>query len=130
MDRIDVSAEAGSAIATSRPTTTTAITARDMATIRADSTAATAPRAIRNSDRPSAVFRVDDLGIDRLRQESLEPSRMRGCVRLKLAIGIAVLAVGVPAAADPVNSDLAAAQAGGGCYPTGIQPSLFDMLVL
>src|SRR5439155_23111445 len=55
---------------------------------------------------------------------------MRGRVRLKLAIGIAVLAVGVPAAADPVNSDLAAAKAGGGCYPTGIQPSLFDMLVL
>ena len=55
---------------------------------------------------------------------------MRGRVRLKLAVGIAVLGVGVPAAADPVNSDLAAAQAGGGCYPTGIQPSLFDMLVL
>ena len=30
----------------------------------------------------------------------------------------------------PVNSDLATAQLGGGCYPTGIQPGLLDMLVL
>ncbi len=32
--------------------------------------------------------------------------------------------------AAPVDSDLAAASNGGGCYPTGIQPSILDMLTL
>src|SRR5206468_9043578 len=34
------------------------------------------------------------------------------------------------AVAAPVNSDLATAQLGGGCYPTGIHPAVLDMLVL
>lgn len=34
------------------------------------------------------------------------------------------------AVAAPVDSDLAAAQDGGGCYPTGLHPALFDMLTL
>jgi hypothetical protein len=34
------------------------------------------------------------------------------------------------AAAAPVDSDLAAAQDGGGCYPTSLHPALFDMLAL
>jgi hypothetical protein len=34
------------------------------------------------------------------------------------------------AAAAPVNSDLAIAPNGGGCYPTGISPSVLDMLTL
>src|SRR6266404_1600417 len=36
----------------------------------------------------------------------------------------------VPAAAMPPDSDTAAAQNGGGCYPTGISPGLFDLLRL
>src|SRR3989441_6843805 len=36
----------------------------------------------------------------------------------------------VPAAAMPPDSDSAAAQNGGGCYPTGISPGLFDLLRL
>ena len=34
------------------------------------------------------------------------------------------------AAAAPVDSDLAAAPNGGGCYPTGINPAVLDMLTL
>ena len=45
--------------------------------------------------------------------------------------GLVVLASSVGAAlAAPVNSDLATAQLGGGCYPTGINPAVLDMLVL
>src|SRR5881296_3104521 len=45
--------------------------------------------------------------------------------------GLVVLASSVGAAlAAPVNSDLATAQLGGGCYPTGIHPAVLDMLVL
>ena len=32
--------------------------------------------------------------------------------------------------AQPINSDLADARAGGGCYPTALQPSILDMLTL
>ena len=42
---------------------------------------------------------------------------------------LAVLAAG-SARADLVDSDLAAAQNGGGCYPTGLHPALFDMITL
>ena len=42
---------------------------------------------------------------------------------------LAVLAA-VPVAAQPINSDLADGRAGGGCYPTGVTPSVLDMLVL
>src|SRR5690349_4456407 len=46
-------------------------------------------------------------------------------------IALAGLLLGIPQAdAAPVNSDLAIAALGGGCYPTGIQPALLDMLVL
>ncbi len=46
-------------------------------------------------------------------------------------LGLLVLALSVGAAlAAPVNSDLATAQLGGGCYPTGINPAVLDMLVL
>jgi hypothetical protein len=41
----------------------------------------------------------------------------------------AVLLAG-SAAAQPIDSDLADARAGGGCYPTGNTPSVLDMLVL
>ena len=42
---------------------------------------------------------------------------------------VAALAAG-PVAAQPISSDLADARAGGGCYPTGLAPSVLDMLVL
>src|SRR5713101_4002092 len=48
---------------------------------------------------------------------------------VKLGLLALALSVGTALAA-PVNSDLATAQLGGGCYPTGIQPALLDMLVL
>jgi hypothetical protein len=43
-----------------------------------------------------------------------------------------VAAVLAPALAfgAPINSDLATAQNGGGCYPTGISPAVLDMLTL
>jgi hypothetical protein len=40
------------------------------------------------------------------------------------------LLVAVPAAAQPIDSDLADGRAGGGCYPTALTPSILDMLVL
>jgi len=43
---------------------------------------------------------------------------------------VLLLLAGGPAAAAPVDSDLAAARMGGGCHPTGIQPALLDMLTL
>ncbi|TMA54801.1 MAG: hypothetical protein E6J75_13275, partial [Deltaproteobacteria bacterium] len=46
-----------------------------------------------------------------------------------IAFVLTVLAL-PPAFGAPVNSDLAAAALGGGCYPTGIHPALLDMLVL
>ena len=52
---------------------------------------------------------------------------------LAKAFGVGVLAAcltNVPAAAAPVNSDLAVAENGGGCYPTGIHPAVLDMLTL
>jgi hypothetical protein len=42
---------------------------------------------------------------------------------------LVVLMVGAAAAA-PLDSDLGAARVGGGCYPTGINPALLDMLTL
>ena len=51
--------------------------------------------------------------------------------RAKVRLGLLAVALLVgPAAAAPVNSDLATAQLGGGCYPTSIHPSVFDMLTL
>ena len=47
----------------------------------------------------------------------------------EMAFAVAVLAA-FPAFGAPVNSDLAAAPLGGGCYPTGIHPAVLDMLVL
>ncbi len=53
--------------------------------------------------------------------------RVLGVVKL----GLLALALRAGAAlAAPVNSDLATAQLGGGCYPTGIHPAVLDMLVL
>ncbi len=43
---------------------------------------------------------------------------------------LALVLVARPAIAAPVDSNLATAQLGGGCYPTSIHPSLFDMLTL
>ncbi len=48
---------------------------------------------------------------------------------VKLGLLALALSVGTALAA-PVNSDLATAQLGGGCYPTGINPAVLDMLVL
>jgi hypothetical protein len=46
-------------------------------------------------------------------------------------IGLLVLvAAAPPAGAAPLDSDLADARRGGGCHPTGRQPSVLDMLVL
>src|SRR5437870_6601344 len=48
-----------------------------------------------------------------------------------VGIAIVLLALAaVPAGAAPPDSDGAAAQNGGGCYPTGISPGLFDLLSL
>ena len=51
---------------------------------------------------------------------------MRIVVLLPLAAVLAVRSV----AAQPINSDLADARIGGGCYATGVQPSILDMLTL
>jgi hypothetical protein len=48
-------------------------------------------------------------------------------------VQVALLALvlgAAPAFAAPINSDLAVAQLGGGCYPTSLHPMLLDMLVL
>ena len=53
--------------------------------------------------------------------------------RFAKALMLAFLAAALctlPVAAAPVDSDLAAAQSGGGCYPTGINPAVLDMLTL
>src|SRR5438034_9375183 len=53
--------------------------------------------------------------------------RVLGVVKL----GLLALALRAGAAvAAPVNSDLATAQLGGGCYPTASHPAVLDMLVL
>jgi hypothetical protein len=49
---------------------------------------------------------------------------------LPIAVAAAWLMAAGAVGAAPVDSDLAAATLGGGCYPTGIQPALLDMLVL
>ena len=49
--------------------------------------------------------------------------------RLVLALMLLILPAGRVSAA-PVDSDLAFSQNGGGCYPAGIAPGLFDMLNL
>lgn len=49
----------------------------------------------------------------------------------ELQIGLLVWTLAaLPAGAAPVDSDLGANQNGGGCYPTGIAPGLFDFLAL
>jgi hypothetical protein len=53
----------------------------------------------------------------------------RSAVRLVVALVVTAFLV-APAAADPVNSDLASATLGGDCYPTALAPSLLDMLTL
>src|SRR5437762_11391587 len=53
--------------------------------------------------------------------------RVLGVVKLSL---LALALRAGAAVAAPVNSDLATAQLGGGCYPTGIHPAVLDMLVL
>ena len=51
-------------------------------------------------------------------------------IALCLALVAAALLAGGSASAAPIDSDLADARIGGGCYPTGNQPSIFDMLTL
>ncbi len=46
-----------------------------------------------------------------------------------LIVLLACLVVG-PVAAQPIDSDRADGRADGGCYPTGLSPSVLDMLVL
>src|SRR5690349_8226431 len=48
---------------------------------------------------------------------------------MRTLILVAVL-MAAPVAAQPIDSDLADARVGGGCYPTALQPSILDMLVL
>ena len=56
---------------------------------------------------------------------------MRDDMRKTLRVVLLCLAVAaVPAGAAPPDSDLGAAENGGGCYPTGIAPGLFDFLSL
>jgi len=52
------------------------------------------------------------------------PAFRSGLVLLLLALAAP------PAGAAPVDSDLAVATMGGGCYPTGLAPALLDMLTL
>ncbi len=49
---------------------------------------------------------------------------------MRITLLLVTLALAVSAAAQPIDSDLADARAGGGCYPTGFTPSVLDMLVL
>lgn len=49
--------------------------------------------------------------------------------RLIACLAFALLTANLAAAA-PVDSDLASAPNGGGCYPTGIHPAILDMLTL
>ena len=56
-----------------------------------------------------------------------------GCNKLSgvVSLGVLVLTVaGGVAVGAPVDSDLAVPASGGGCYPVGLHPSLFDMLTL
>lgn len=48
-----------------------------------------------------------------------------------IVCGLAIVVLtALPVLTAPVDSDRAAAPLGGGCHPTGLQPSLFDMLTL
>src|SRR5207237_4721281 len=48
-----------------------------------------------------------------------------------LGIGVLLSALAVlPAGATPPDADSGAAPNGGGCYPTGTNPGLFDLLAL
>ncbi len=55
---------------------------------------------------------------------------MRLLTRLGLLSSLLSALFVYTAAADPISSDLGAASNGGGCYPTGINPALFDMITL
>src|SRR3989454_2938665 len=56
--------------------------------------------------------------------------RHRGMQRT-MNVGLLALAlIALPVGAVPIDSDLGASSLGGGCYPTGINPALTDMLVL
>src|SRR5262249_54985334 len=50
--------------------------------------------------------------------------------KVLMLVSLAAALGTIPAAAAPVDSDLAAAANGGGCYPTGINPAVLDMLTL
>src|SRR5262245_30574040 len=50
--------------------------------------------------------------------------------KVLMLVSLAAALGTIPAAAAPVDSDLAAAPNGGGCYPTGINPAVLDMLTL
>jgi hypothetical protein len=50
--------------------------------------------------------------------------------RLVIALAFLASVLGPAPARALLDSDLASATLGGGCYPTGIQPGLFDMLTL
>src|SRR5262249_15849600 len=54
----------------------------------------------------------------------------RMLARATVSLAALALLAALPASADLVDSDLAAAQNGGGCYPTGLHPGLFDMITL
>jgi hypothetical protein len=52
-------------------------------------------------------------------------------MRMLLALLVIVPAFGAgEARAQPINSDLAESRNGGGCYTTGVQPAILDMLTL
>lgn len=57
-----------------------------------------------------------------------DPKRLHMSTLLRLAFVLVFVATG--ALAQPIDSDLADGRAGGGCYPTSIQPAVLDMLVL
>src|SRR5438093_571024 len=78
------------------------------------------------------IFLVDGRARELLGTGSSREECTMGRKTRNLAWTVLVLAVvAAPRAfGAPVNSDLATAQLGGGCYPTGIQPGLLDMLVL
>src|SRR2546428_2641751 len=132
MAAIDVSARAPGASA-SRLTKAAAAAAAGIRIIprpslAPDSTAVQARRASEKSGTPR--FSVDHPSADRLPM-SRQGDAMGEHVLRDVKLGLVVLALSVGAAlAAPVNSDLATAQLGGGCYPTGINPAVLHMLVL
>src|SRR5205809_7517510 len=88
------------------------------------------PRRGRPNTLAGPIFLVDGRARELLGTGSSREECTMGRKTRNLAWTVLVLAVvAAPRAfGAPVHSDLATAQLGGGCYPTGIQPGPLDML--